>query len=424
MNHETGVDQPSDGFEGVVPHDGGCGVEVEPAREHAERVEHRAGVVVEELDAPVDRAGEGALPLRTVGARGGQHVDALAEPFAQLRRREQAGACRRQLDRERQSVERTADGADVGEVASVERPATGGERAVEEESFGRTDGGGIHPVAARRERSDLETTLAGGPEGDSARCEYDGTGCGDEQPGDLRRRFEQVLDVVDDEERGPVADGRRDAVLEAAVADVDDAERRRDRRDHERRVVERREIDEAHARRVRVGNAGRRRHREPGLAHSAGPGQRDESIAPLTKQGLEEIEIVLSADEGVERSGERVAGRGRIGGVCPVEPFADHQGEVMGHERTQLLGVAERRVGDVVVFPDAVDECVEAFLARTVRGAEVHESRLALGELVLALEAGGLLARRDPAVARSVDADEDVALREIGPVEVPRGMRA
>ena len=46
------------------------------------------------------------------------------------------------------------------------------------------------------------------------------------------------------------------------------------------------------------------------------------------------------------------------------------------------------------------------------------------GEVVLVLEAGDLLVGRDPAVAVAVDADEDVALREVGAVELAGRVRA
>ena len=47
----------------------------------------------------------------------------------------------------------------------------------------------------------------------------------------------------------------------------------------------------------------------------------------------------------------------------------------------------------------------------------------ARGEAVLVLEARDLLVGRDPAVALAVDADEDVALREVGAVQLARRMR-
>jgi len=65
----------------------------------------------------------------------------------------------------------------------------------------------------------------------------------------------------------------------------------------------------------------------------------------------------------------------------------------------------------------------EARLA-VLRVLEVDQLGHVAGEEVLVLEAGHLFAGSDPAVAFPVDAEEDVALGEVGAVEVPRRMRA
>ncbi len=63
-------------------------------------------------------------------------------------------------------------------------------------------------------------------------------------------------------------------------------------------------------------------------------------------------------------------------------------------------------------------------LLAVVASLDVDELRhLGRGEVVLVLESRDLLARRDPAVAVGVDADEHVALRQVRPVELARGMR-
>ena len=76
-----------------------------------------------------------------------------------------------------------------------------------------------------------------------------------------------------------------------------------------------------------------------------------------------------------------------------------------------------------VVVADPGQELAEALLA--LRGLlQVDELRhVARGEPVLVLEAGDLVARRDPAVVLPVDADEDVALLQVGAVELLRRMR-
>ena len=59
-----------------------------------------------------------------------------------------------------------------------------------------------------------------------------------------------------------------------------------------------------------------------------------------------------------------------------------------------------------------------------VRPLDVDELGHLLGEQVLVLEARDGFVRRDPPVALPVDADEDVALRDVRAIEVARRVRA
>ena len=76
----------------------------------------------------------------------------------------------------------------------------------------------------------------------------------------------------------------------------------------------------------------------------------------------------------------------------------------------------------VVVVADPLEQLVEPLLP-VLAALEVDELRDVGREVPLVLEARHLLARGDPAVLLPVDADEDVALLEVGAVQLARRMR-
>ena len=88
----------------------------------------------------------------------------------------------------------------------------------------------------------------------------------------------------------------------------------------------------------------------------------------------------------------------------------------------ELLGVGERDVGRIVVVADPLEQRVEPLLPM-LAALQVDELRDLGREVPLVLETRHLLARRDPAVLLPVDADEDVALLEVGAVQLARRMR-
>ena len=106
-----------------------------------------------------------------------------------------------------------------------------------------------------------------------------------------------------------------------------------------------------------------------------------------------------------------------------VEALREQDGEVRLDQLGQLLGRRERRVRRGVVVADPPEELGEARFALG-RLLQVDELRHLGGrEPVLVLEAGDLLVGRDPAVVLPVDPHEDVALVEVGAVQLLRRMR-
>ncbi len=156
-----------------------------------------------------------------------------------------------------------------------------------------------------------------------------------------------------------------------------------------------------------------------------GPDEAQDALAPVGEQIVDGADILLPPDGLGVRGGHMARPRARllvslVGPLAAgcVESFGEEGGEVVGDAFLEFFGGVEGEVGGVVVGLDAGDEGLEAFVA-VVGCLDVDEFRhRGGGEVVFVLEAGDLLVGGDPAVALPVDADEDVALLEVGAVEV------
>ncbi len=98
--------------------------EVEAAREHRETGEHGSFVVVELVVGPVDRGAQGLVAARAPAYRAGEKPEALVEALRDLRRSEHLGPRGRELDRERDAVQSSADLDDRADVVVVEHEVT------------------------------------------------------------------------------------------------------------------------------------------------------------------------------------------------------------------------------------------------------------------------------------------------------------
>ena len=111
-----------------------------------------------------------------------------------------------------------------------------------------------------------------------------------------------------------------------------------------------------------------------------------------------------------------------IPGARGVEPLGEQDREIGFDELRELLGRRERLVRRRVVVADVRDECGESLLAFR-RLFHVDELRhLVRRESVLVVETRDVLVWGDPAVLLPVDPEEHVALLEVGPVQLPRGV--
>jgi hypothetical protein len=271
---------------------------------------------------------------------------------------------------------------------------------------------------------------------------------------------QHLLEVVEDEQDAAVVQRGDQLLRDRRVSRVVHAERLRDAIRDSLRIVHGGEVDEDGAV-VEAGCSGPRdRDRAPALAD---PARADEGEQPRAgvEHPAQRRHVGVAADEGGEGGREAhgreqalgvEAGTPREGGgghpafgagVRPgigvaagavrdgedeaalVEALGEEGGEVGLHQARELFRRLEVLVRCAVVVADAVEQRAEPGLPLRRRALDVEQARqIGRAEVVLVLEARDLLLRRDPAVPLPVQAEEDVALVEIGAVELARRMRA
>src|SRR6266480_2358159 len=183
--------------------DGFGGRQRPAANKDGEPAEQPPLSVVEQLVAGVDRGAERAVAFRRILDGGGQ-LEPLAEACKQLAGAQDLYASRGQLDRERQRVERSAEGDDVGDVLCRElEVALRSLRAGDEErdSGCRTCRLIVVPFPGQRQRANRKLVLAGQMEDGAARDEQLQFGRRREQAAEQRRGLRQLLEVVEHKQR-------------------------------------------------------------------------------------------------------------------------------------------------------------------------------------------------------------------------------
>ena len=187
---------------------------VATAAERPERGEHRASPVVEAADAPVDRRPERALALREVAGAAAQQAEHVAEAVGRALGAEQPHPSGRELERERQSFEAPADARDRGgiRVGDLEvRQAPPGALDVEPRRGGPRDvADRVGPDRRYGERRDAVLVLAGDPQRCPARREDRHVRGERQEPAEVRRSVEHLLEVVEQEQRDRPVERRRD----------------------------------------------------------------------------------------------------------------------------------------------------------------------------------------------------------------------
>src|SRR5258705_1015140 len=150
--------------------------------------EHLLGLV-EQLVAPRDRVSKGALALRNVASPSGQHGEPLVEPLEEGCRGEHLGTGRSQLDRERKTIQTVAD------LLHGRRIAVKAEIRLDRQRPLTEQGDGI--VLVKLGNGGLP--LNRDPQWGSAGKDRLYRPTPEDEVADLRRRLEQMLEVIEDE---------------------------------------------------------------------------------------------------------------------------------------------------------------------------------------------------------------------------------
>jgi len=229
---------------------------------------------LEQVVAPLDRRPQRSLSLGRVPASSRQQRQPPLQTFEHGCRREHLDACRCELEGKRQAVEPAAELVDV---------LVG--------SHGRFDRVSTFPKENRRidlwQWCDLELDLASDPERLAARHEQPETRTGSEQPGELGRALDRLLEVVEEKQHRAIADVLGELDLRT--------DRLRDRREHEGGVANRRQRYPPDPAREVVDRFGCDLHRQAGLAYPSGADKRYEAM--LAEQRSCRGRLVFSPDQ-------------------------------------------------------------------------------------------------------------------------------
>ena len=256
--------------------------------EDGEPDEHRSRTIVEEPDAPGDGLAKRPLAGGKVAWAAREHAQARVESLHQSSRCQGSNARRSQLDCERQAVDASADPPHVPVVLGDELEAR-----IEEAGALGEELDGIVFV----ERIHGEDVLARYVENRTARHEEREPGHPSDELGVGGCRLAHVLRVVHEEEQLVPGDRGRNGLERIDVGVDGDVEGLRDRRNDERRITQRRKLDEHDTIRVRAGDLARDLEREPGLPAAPGSRHDDEARLAALEQRAQLLELARTSDE-------------------------------------------------------------------------------------------------------------------------------
>jgi hypothetical protein len=161
-------------------------------------------------------------------------------------------------------------------------------------------------------------------------------------------------------------------------------------------------------------------HGQSRLADASWPGQRHQThILPL-QQGLGLGAFLFAIDEPAARHGQGSKPGGNRCLWWAGEALGQEQRQVVGDALAQLLGCGELLVGSGILGSDAIEQSLQARLTFWCRGLDVDELRFGPRQLVFVFQPRHLHRGGDPAITLPVEANEDIALAQIGPVQLAR----
>jgi hypothetical protein len=302
---EAAVDQRPERGEIHVAHALG-GLDRASACEDAEPGERLALGLCEQVVAPPDRGRERRLARREVARARAERLGPLLEPLQHRRGREDIDASGREFERKREAVEAAADRRDARGRGLVERERRIDGACTKDEELHRLvlrELVDVRDAGSRQgERLHGVLVLAGDAQGRAARREHPQVRGGGEQITDDRRRGRDLLEVVEHEEQGAVAELLRQRI-EQCGARVGDAERSGDSRQEQVRLEHAGEVDEdcsaREDRRQLLGHG----EREASLPRPAGADEGDEP-GLRAQQRDDRSALETAADERRRRHGQ------------------------------------------------------------------------------------------------------------------------
>ncbi len=177
------------------------------------------------------------------------------------------------------------------------------------------------------ERRHRQLLLAHHPQRRAAGDEgLDRTG-GDQQPGDLWSRGQDLFEVVEHEQEPLPAQKCRELIRAALAAPLSQANRLRDGRNDQIAVVDSVEGDEGHTVGKVIGGLRCGGQCQPGFADAAGTGQGEQAHRRISESGEDPRHLRLPANEGRKRFWQRR----RVGGARK----GDNVREGMRHDRSR-----------------------------------------------------------------------------------------
>ena len=244
----------------------GLGVfEREPGRKDRRARESLPLRVAKEVVAPVDRRAERLVALVGVAPSAREQIERVVQPFDHLRGREHSDAGGSKLDRQRQPVEERADRGDGGGILVRQlEGVTGGAGSLHEQCdrvILRECGDGEEVLAA-----DAKRLPAGDEEGDG--------GSTGEQSGDVGRRIDDLLEVVENEQPPLLPEMLPEQLDDGQPRLLAQAQRLGHRQQHERGVMDRSQRNEVGAALEQLDQIGRCLQCKPRLPGPARAGQR------------------------------------------------------------------------------------------------------------------------------------------------------
>ncbi len=276
------------------------GSEIELAGEHGERFEHPLLVLVEQVVGPADRVSERSVSRIDPAPDASQEPKAFIESAGDLGHIQSARPRRSELDRQWDAVEAPADLENCRRGQRIEREARvcGPSPFAEQRDRGTgrqlVDRTGVE-VCHRERLDDPDVFAVHGERFATRRDDRDVRG-GTQNAIDQRRNgFDDVLAVVDHDQRPPGTKHIHDGVVDRdALAGVH-IQRSRKRTDRSVLIDDARQLDDVHTVGILLGDRAGEFERHRRLADPSGPDERDESVFGLRSD--EPGQQLLSPDQ-------------------------------------------------------------------------------------------------------------------------------